>query len=510
MQQEKHSLIAFNDLKRVIIDPGFCTLCGACEAACPIHTIKIEDKKPKRLHDCSENLDSCPICYDICPHTETLMFEMLRFVADANHRRESLGYYREILLAQATSPDFRVAGKSGGVINALLNFALSEKMIDGAIVSEASSKVPVKVRPLISLVPDDMLSAVDCKLVPSAVAEAFGRAVFEHGKIRLAFVGVPCHVLALRKLEAWQHKLMDSLEITIGLFCLWTFSLDKLLEYLLHEHGVAANEIQSVDLTANEYLVFTQEGVVKIPISEVKEHIMNRCRTCTDFTSEFADLSIGGATPLKEWSIIIVRTKKGEDLIKKAVEKGVIIVKEIMSEPETLAHLIQLSMHKRNSALREMKEMRERGVPIPGAAEISTKPTPSEISTLEEVRVEEVMTKDVLTLSPSVTVAEFLEEIAKHHHIGFPIKDEMGKVLGIVTLQDAMKVPKEKRSSTTIEAICSKDLLTIFPENSVAEAFEKMTKNNVGRLLVVDRRDRLLLRGIITRSDIMHAIRKNR
>ena len=61
MQQEKHSLIAFNDLKRVIIDPGFCTLCGACEAACPIHTIKIEDKKPKRLHDCSENLDSCPI-----------------------------------------------------------------------------------------------------------------------------------------------------------------------------------------------------------------------------------------------------------------------------------------------------------------------------------------------------------------------------------------------------------------------------------------------------------------
>ncbi|RJS77550.1 CBS domain-containing protein, partial [Candidatus Bathyarchaeota archaeon] len=85
-----------------------------------------------------------------------------------------------------------------------------------------------------------------------------------------------------------------------------------------------------------------------------------------------------------------------------------------------------------------------------------------------------------------------------------------GKVLGIVTLQDAMKVPKEKRSSTTIEAICSKDLLTIFPENSVAEAFEKMTKNNVGRLLVVDRRDRRLLRGIITRSDIMHAIRKNR
>ncbi len=509
MPEKMNKLIAFNDLERMIIEPGFCTLCGACEAACPVHVLRVEHCKPHRLHDCSEHLDSCPICYDICPHTDALLFETLRFVADAPHRRESLGYYRKILLAHATNPTLRDATKSGGVVNALLNFAINERIIDSAIVSEASSKVPIKVKPLIGLVPDDTLSAVDTKIVPSAVAEAFGRAVFEHGKAHIAFVGIPCHIRALRKLEAWQHKLMDSLEVTIGLFCLWTFSLGRLLEYLLHEHNIAANEIQNVDLTANEYVVTTENRVVRIPLSEAKSHIMNSCRTCTDFTSQLADLSIGGASPLKDWSIVIIRTKEGEAFFNRAVKKGVITTKKIEVEPETLAHLIQLSAHKRDAALQEIEAMKKAGVPVPTAVEFFYKTIATEISILEEVRVREIMTKRVITVPPTMTVDELLDKIAKHHHIGFPIMDESKQIVGIVTLQDAMKVAKEKRGSVTVGEIATKSLVVVFPDNSVAEAFEKMRKHNIGRLLVVNEKDTRLLLGILTRSDVMHTLRKN-
>ena len=508
MHEKKNKLIAFNELERIIIEPGFCTLCGACEAACPVHAIKVEHGKPHRLHDCSEHLDSCPICYDICPHTDALLLETLRFVADAPHRRESLGYYRKVLLAHATNPTLRDATKSGGVVNALLNFAINEKIIDSAIVSEASSRVPIKVKPSISLVPDDMLSAVDAKVVPSAVAEAFGRAVFEHGKAHIAFVGIPCHILALRKLEAWQHKLMDNLRITIGLFCLWTFSLARLLEYLLHEHNIAANEIQNVDLTANEYVVTTENRVVRIRLSEVKSHIMNSCRTCVDFTSELADLSIGGAIPLKDWSIVIIRTKEGEAFFNRAVKEGVITTKKIEAEPETLAHLIQLSAHKRNAALQEIKAMRKAGVPVPPAAGFYTMPKTAEISMLEEAKVGEIMTKKVIAVPPTMTVNELLDRITKHHHIGFPIVDESNKIIGIVTLQDVMKVTKEKRNSVSVGEIGTKGLVVVFPDSSVAEAFEKMSKHNVGRLLVVDEKDTRSLLGIITRSDVMCALRK--
>jgi coenzyme F420 hydrogenase subunit beta len=507
MPTDENKLIAFKDLERLIIEPEFCTLCGACEAACPTHTIKVTENKPTRLYDCSEHLDSCPICYDICPHTDALLYETLRFVADAPHRRESLGYYRKILLAHATNPTIREATRSGGVVNALLNFAISQKIIDSAIFSKASPSLAVKVKPLVSLVPDDALSAVDSKIIPCAVAEAFGRAVFEHGRFHIAFVGVPCHVLALRKLEAWQHKLINSLEITIGLFCLWTFSLGRLLEHLLQEHNVAANEIQNVDLAGDKYVVTTENRVIRIPMSEVEPHIMNRCKTCTDFTSELADLSVGGATPLKDWSIVIIRTKKGEEFFNLAVEKGVITTKEIEAEPEALAHLINLSDYKRKNAMQETKIMKKQGLPVPTATDFSIKPTAIETHVLEEMKVEQIMTKNVVTLTPTMTVNELFDQIAEHHHIGFPIINESNKLVGIITLQDAMKVAKEKRNSISLGEICTKKLVTAFPEDSVAEAFEKMNKHNIGRLLVVDRNNAHLLLGIITRSDVMHALR---
>ena len=509
MPEKKNKFIAFNDLERMIIEPGFCTLCGACEAACPVHAIKIEHDKPHRLHDCSEHLDSCPICYDICPHTDALLFETLKFVAGAPHRRESIGYYRKILLAHATNPTLRDASRSGGVVTALLNFAITEKIIDSAIVSEASSKVPIKIQPTINLVPDDTLSAVDTKIVPSAVAETFGRAVFEHGKVSIAFVGIPCHIIALRKLQAWQHKLMSSLRITIGLFCLWTFSLGRLLGYLLDEHNIAASEIQNVDLTANEYVVTTENRVVQIPLSEAKSHIMNRCRTCTYFTSQLADISIGGAGPLKDWSIVIIRTREGEDFFNRAVKEGVITTKRIETEPEALAHLLQLASYKRHSALQEIEAMKKAGVTVPTGVELFYKTASTEISMLQEVKVREIMTRKVTTVPPAMTVDELLDKIAKHHHTGFPVTDESNRIVGIVTLQDAMTITKETRKSVSVGEIATKDLVVVSPDDSAYEALEKMSQHNVGRLLVVDQKDNSLLLGILTRSDVMHALRKN-
>jgi coenzyme F420 hydrogenase subunit beta len=506
MAKRKNKLIAFDDLERMIIEPGFCTLCGACEAACPVHAIKVEHERPQRLHDCSEHIDTCPICYDICPHTDALLFDTLKFVADAPHRREALGYYRKIMLARATNPTLRDASMSGGVVTALLNFAIAEKIIDGAIASEASSKVPIKVKPSIHHVPDDTLSAVDAKIVPSAVAEAFGRAVFEHGKANLAFVGIPCHVVALRKLEAWQHKLMDSLQITIGLFCLWTFSLGRLLEYLLNEHNVAANEIRSFDLTANDYVITTEEGVIRIPLSEAKSHVMNSCRTCPYFTSELADLSIGGAGPLKDWSVVIIRTKKGEDFFKMAVNHGVISTKKI--ESEALAHVLQLATYKRDCALQEIEAMRKQGIPVPVATEIYSIPSGNQISRLESMKVKEIMTRRVTAVSPTDTVHDLLDKIAKHHHVGFPVIDVSNKVCGIVTLQDAMNVDEEKRDAVIVGDIAARSLVMVFPDSSVDEAIRKMSEHGVGRLLVVDENDVYSLLGILTRSDVMHAMNK--
>jgi Fe-S-cluster-containing hydrogenase component 2 len=70
MGEKNDSLIAYNILEKRIINAGLCTLCGACEAACPVGALHIEDEKVK--HTCGAlNIDLCTICYNL-PHSEAL------------------------------------------------------------------------------------------------------------------------------------------------------------------------------------------------------------------------------------------------------------------------------------------------------------------------------------------------------------------------------------------------------------------------------------------------------
>jgi len=400
--EEKHGLIGFYDLKEKVIDPGFCTFCAACEAACPVHAIKVEGNK---LHytECSDFLDVCSLCYNICPHTESLLFEAMSFVEDAPRRREPIGNYIKIVLAQSVDPKIRNASHSGGVVAALLTYALNNDFIDSAVVSERERQVSLRLKPSICLVPDNCFSAVDSIFSPSTIVQAYGDAVHGHGKAKIAFVGLPHQILAIRKLEAWEHKIMKSLRLIIGLFCLWNFSLDSLLEYLNRKFHIKTHEIEKLDLTET-YNVHTRQRVVRIPIQEILPHVLKACRVCTDFTAELADVSVGGATPLKGWSTVIIRTRRGEKLFGDAVKNGVIRIMEIEKAPEALKHLMVMAEHKREIAIREARKRKKLNKPVPPIMDRLLLRLPLETSLLTGTLVEDVMTTEVVTVKPKSTI----------------------------------------------------------------------------------------------------------
>jgi len=64
------------------------------------------------------------------------------------------------------------------------------------------------------------------------------------------------------------------------------------------------------------------------------------------------------------------------------------------------------------------------------------------------------------------------------------------------------------RGKVLVDEIASKKLVTAHPEDTVLDAFEKMNEHEVGRIVVVDSKDPKKLRGILTRTDIIHALKK--
>jgi len=495
---KKSGYIAYNDLERKIIKSGFCTFCGACEAACPVHAITVNEDSIDHV-DCSNDIDSCPICYEICPHSELLLRQSLKFVSDSPIKREGLGYYRRMLLAQAADPELRKLGHGGAIVTTLLTNAIENGIIDSAIVSQAETELPVKPKALVGVVPDDILSAVGSKFFPSSVARAYGSAVYEYGKANIAFVGVPCHVLALRKLEAWEHKITGNLKVIIGLFCFWTLSFGRLLKYLSKAYKIEPSDIKRLNIV-KDLLVETEKGTTRIPLSEVKPHILTSCETCADFSSELADISVGSAYPLKEWSTIIIRTKAGEDFFYSAVEAGVINTGVIELQPEAFAHVINTAVQKRRNALKELNEMKEAYVPVP------VRPL-QEIAVLSQFKVKDVMTKNVKTVSSDFTVNQFLDFMAKHHHTGYPVLNKRGDLVGMLTLEDAANVEKEERDNVLLRDIVQRDIVVVYGEEHALDGFKKMGVHEISRIAVVDEANSKKLIGILTKTDLTHILR---
>ena len=496
-QDESHdSLIAYNILNKKIISKGFCTLCGACEAACPTGAISVENEKNRHVYDCSKDLDLCPICYETCPHSERLQLRALKAVSGAPARNEAIGYYRKIVLAQANDPELREKCKGGGVVTSLLTYGVENKVFDSAIVSKAEPDNPTQPKAEVATVQDDILSAVGSKFFPSPVAKAYGRAVYGYGKTKIAFVGVPCHVLALRKIEAWHHKIGDNLAITIGLFCFGTFSMTPLLKYVEDNYHVKPSEIKRIRLSRT-FVVETEKEKIRIPVSEVESHIMPSCRTCEDFTSELADISIGGAYPLEDWSTVIIRTKRGEDFFYDAVANGVISTWVIEQEPEVYERVIRAAMQKQNAAIQEAKKIEEKLGYLPS---LKLK----ECDSLAKSKVADIMTRDVRTVSEDMTVAELLSLMVKQRHIGYPVLNAQGEPTGFVTVEEASQVDKSQRNTTTIRQILVRKPVFVNPDDTVLDVFRKMTEFETGRVIVADTAEPKKIAGVVTKSDLMH------
>ncbi len=131
-------------------------------------------------------------------------------------------------------------------------------------------------------------------------------------------------------------------------------------------------------------------------------------------------------------------------------------------------------------------------------------------------KVEEFMTKDVITLRPEDTVAKAFATMRDNAISRIPIVDETGKLEGLVTLHDliirfikprfraqAGEVAGEKIPpfSMPLRDVMIRGVITASPDTKVREAVATMIKNDIDGLIIVNEDNKVV--GVLTVKDLL-------
>jgi CBS domain-containing protein len=125
----------------------------------------------------------------------------------------------------------------------------------------------------------------------------------------------------------------------------------------------------------------------------------------------------------------------------------------------------------------------------------------------DAMKVNDVMTSEVVTARPGTTVAAAVHEMWEHDCGILPVVSEAGAVVGVITDRDiAVAVGTQHRlaSQMAVGEVMADRLFTCLPEDDVRLALEIMRKARVRRLPVID--DRGHIKGVLSLNDLVRRV----
>ena len=131
-----------------------------------------------------------------------------------------------------------------------------------------------------------------------------------------------------------------------------------------------------------------------------------------------------------------------------------------------------------------------------------------DLDIMQSVMVEEVMNQSPVTLHKGQPLADIYRSIQETHFQGFPVMSNNEDLYGIVTLQDVERVLSSKdvtAKELKILDITSTPPTTVYPDEPIWAAIQKMGPRDLARLPVISRHGENKLVGLISRSDIVKA-----
>ncbi len=350
---------------QITVKHNLCIGCGTCVATCPKKALTlVEDKRkgiffPKIEGACSH----CGVCLKVCPGMSFSKPQNPRLIKNNSY----VGSYVKCYAGYAKDPALRSAGSSGGLITSLANFALEAGLVDGVLSTKMDINNPLRPVPFVAKNKADLLLAAGSKYCPvslnASITEILGNSK------NYLIVGMPCHLSGIKKAKEVLN-VSDDL-IFFSLCCNHTPTFNA-TAYLLRKMQVPANALSSIryrskshkneqaDKDCKKFEYSFSAKLIDGSEKSVQSNNLsywglvfnrffwpNRCIICTDNLGEISDITFMDAW-LPEFSseklgtsLIIVRSEKGQNLIKLAIEKGVVDITEISVEKVVEAQFLR-------------------------------------------------------------------------------------------------------------------------------------------------------------------------
>jgi coenzyme F420 hydrogenase subunit beta len=292
--------LQWKHLYEEVVTSGLCTGCAGCVIVCPHDVLGYNDEsgvyRPFQTEegfgpdDCSHGQKGCTSCTRACPRFRAWEPEIDEFMFERTRRPDEVsGIFKDIVLARASDPVLAEVGQDGGLVSAILLYALEKDIIDCALVSylegDGSSWKAV---PGVARTKEDVIASAGSRYTYSANTLAYADAI-ESGAERIALVGMSCQssvppVMKQRR----TGKTARRLSLNIGLLCSKTFD----------------------------------DAIFEVPLKECHAFTREGCKMCPDFAAEHADISTGGIGAFNDWTLTVIRTDAGRELMDGLVADG--------------------------------------------------------------------------------------------------------------------------------------------------------------------------------------------
>jgi len=319
----------FFNLIQDVQKQGKCHHCGGCVTFCSAinYGALKTDPQGKPIYADIEKCIECGICYMICPETGVLDLEIKKRANWSSPAGRIIG----TSVARASDLITREAGTDGGVVTAMLLHLFETGKINGAVVSRNTDEGRV---PWLATSREEIIDAAGSHFDSSHGMARFGekystfspsiKALAEirrEGIERIAFVGTPCQINTIRRMQALGVVPSDSIALCLGLFCSGNFTITKeSFKDLENTFKFDYHDIEKINIKENFILRLTTGEIREIPISALDPVKRTACQYCRDFSAEFADISFGGIGADDGWTTVITRTPLGRAVFANCLE----------------------------------------------------------------------------------------------------------------------------------------------------------------------------------------------